>query len=315
MFQILGEIEVLAPQVAGLDVEKAADLHLAAMRDEGERLAAQAAAHSTLPRAMSNVEWLRAAGRVRLRRCRPVHLPQNPVIVRRAGDADRHLRPFRLRREPLEDLFILPGGELLVPQLEAAAGRHEQEGIEERRAQPDREIEDRGQFGQVVPADGGIDLEFQAAAPRRLDPAQDGVERAGDAAEFVVRGRRRAVERERNAPDARFEDLRDGLVVQQRPARRHHHRQAESVRVSGDVVNVRAQHRLAAGEDDRRPAEGGDVVQERAAFREGQFAGVRALPGRRAAVLAVQEARARDLPGDEPRKMRATGCRIRLIAR
>ena len=219
--------------------------------------------------------------------------------MRGAGHAKLDVLARLVRREPVQGLLVLLAGELLIEELFPSAGRHQQERVERRRAKLDGQVQDGRQFVNVVPADGRVDLEGQMRPLGGSDALQAGRECPVMAAKSVVRPGRRPVERDGYAANAGLHEPGGSLVVEEQPAGPHHHGQIELAGIGGNLVDVRAEHRLPAGQDDDGLGKRGDVLKQGAAFLGGELVGAGGSFSRGAAVAAAQRTGARQLPGDQ----------------
>ena len=167
-------------------------------------------------------------------------------------------------------------------------------------AQSDHHLEELRQVLHIMFRDGGVHLELHADLLEVLDGLHHALERAFHPPEIIVLLRGQPVDRERHAHDAGVLHLLRQLLGHEQTAGRHDHAQTELGPVLGDIVDVGAHHGLAAGQDDDRVAEGLDVIEELVRVLGRELARVGTVPGRGAAVDAVQDAAAGHLPGDQP---------------
>ena len=115
---------------------------------------------------------------------------------------------------------------------------------------------------------------------------------------IVLRGARE-VDRDAHAGDADVLDAARDLRRDERAVGRHHRAQALADGVLGDVEDVGAHQRIAAGEDEDGAGERGDLIDEGEGLGGAELALVGPVHGRSTAVHAGEIAAARDLPGDD----------------
>ncbi len=251
---------------------------------------------------------------------RVLALAEDAVIMRRAGGFEVERQAAALVINPVEGFLVLLRRKLLVGQLLAAAGRHQQERVEGDGADFDRQPEDVRQLRQVDLCHRCVDLKLDAGLLRRFDTPHDLVKGAGHTAEIVVCDGSGAIDAKADAVDAGlFQPARIGLI-EQRAARRHHHLQALLRAVAGYLVDVLAQHRIAAGEDDDRLSRRDDLVDHLETFLGGKLAGIGSLVGGGAAVPAGKIAAPGHLPGHEawhwrPARIGASRAAVGMSAR
>ena len=93
-------------------------------------------------------------------------LAHHAEIMRRAGGLQFDAAFQRLIVEPVQHPLVLFGSNhLLGGDIDAAAHRHQQEGVQRVGAQRARQVEHVGQLMRVVPRDGGVDLHRDAELP------------------------------------------------------------------------------------------------------------------------------------------------------
>ena len=280
--------------VAGLFLEEPADLDLADVGYESKALAA----HAALGHGVETMGLGRDGLALFL-----FTLPEDAIVVGRAGrlELDGNLVAHLI--EPLERALVFLGRDLLVRELLAAACGHEQEWMVGHGAELDHHLEQLGQILYVVFRDRGVHLELHADLFEVLDGLHHTFERAFHTTEGIVALCVQTVDRERHAHDAGVLDLLRQLLGDEQAAGRHDHAQPELGAVLGDIVDVLAHHRLAAGEDDDGVAEGLDVVEEAIARLRVKLARIGPVLGRGPAVDAVQDTAPRHLPGNKPREI------------
>ena len=198
------------------------------------------------------------------------------------------------------------------PRRGAAAGLDQEEHLPDARARAGDGLGDVGELVQVRAHHGRVDLHVEARGDERLD-RRDGVrEVPGRDPHALVGGRRRAVEADRHRPHPAAGDPRHHVG---RQAGRHGRGEgggdAEVHGAPDQVEQVGARQAVAAGEDEDRvrPAEPGDLVDQRQALGGAQLARERLGQGAGAAVPAGDAARPGDLPEHQHRALREVDLR------
>ena len=89
--------------------------------------------------------------------------------------------------EPVEDALVLIGrNHLGFGDINAAADRNQQEGVQGIGAEVAHQFQHLGQLGGIVPGDGHVDLHRHAQLFEIPEAVDGGVEGAGNSAEAVV---------------------------------------------------------------------------------------------------------------------------------
>jgi len=248
---------------------------------------------------------------------RPGALSHDAPVVRHVGRLHEQVALLLGVVHPLQGALVLLRRQFLLLQLLAAAGGDQHEGMEADGAEVLRQLEQVGQVMGVELGDSTVDLHLHARRETVAHALHGPFEGAGDAAELVVLRRAREVDADADARDAHVVHATRDLGRHQRTVGRHDRAQPAADGVLGDVEDVGAHERVAAGEDQDRAGERGDLVDEGEALLGAELALVRAVDRRGAAVRTREVAAARDLPGDDARRRDALGgsrsaCAVRV---
>jgi hypothetical protein len=109
-----------------------------------------------------------------------------------------------------------------------------------------------------------------------------------------------AVQADADALDAGFDHPAGSRLGDQGAVGRHDHPQPEIGSIASDIEYIRPQQGFSAGQNNDRPADCGDLIQQPQSGRCIQLAAIGTASGRRAAVHTVQVAVAGGFPGHEP---------------
>ncbi len=226
-------------------------------------------------------------------------LAHDAVVVRRAGGLEVHGGGLAEVVEPVQHVLVFLRRDHLIGQTRGPAHGHQQEDMPRRRADALAKFEYLLEVVQVVAGDRGVDLELHALGLEAFDAAHGGVERAGHAAEGVMRLGVVAVDGNGATLHARFPDLAGRLRGDQRAVGRHDAAQALGRGVGHQLVDIGAHHGIAARKDDDRIAHAREGVDQGLGLFGGQFAGIGLGVRLGPAVLAGQIAGAGHFPRDE----------------
>jgi hypothetical protein len=155
--------------------------------------------------------------------------------------------------------------------------------------------EQAGQVLMIVLGHGEAHADLEPGIAAQADAGQRQVEGALHAAELVVRGAE-AVEADADVVVADGADAVEHGRVDQRAVGGQRGEEAHLLRARRDLENVRPQQRLAAGKDQRRNAEGLELVHDAEHLGGAQLAGEVLVGGNRIAVLAGQVAAPDQVP-------------------
>ena len=262
---------------------------------------------------------------------RGIQLVEHPPEVRRALRADQEaaraphrrapgilaplehgLRRGRRRSAPRalrtrqvgQDLLVLRGRDVGEPF--AAACPHEEEEVEDARAELPREIDHRGNLADVPVGDAHVEREVDALGPERLGRADGAAPGARQVAERVVARGVHRVEGERRSLDAVRLHEPGLLRAEEHAVGPEDDGEAVLPALGGQLEDVAPEQRLAASEDQEGPGiDPGDVGHHPAALLR------RELPRRRGArgpadvaVGAEEVAALGEVPGDRVRLVR-----------
>ena len=159
------------------------------------------------------------------------------------------------------------------------------------------------QLVRIVARDGGIDLDGDAFRLQVLHAVNSGIERSRDAAECIMGGGVRAVERDGDALDADLFDLRSDVFRDQRAVSSQSDPQAAAVGVFSKLKNVAAVQGLAAAEHEDGVPEIRDLGDDVERFFGRQIVRRHQLGRGGAAVDATQVTTLGDLPENQPRRV------------
>ena len=157
------------------------------------------------------------------------------------------------------------------------------------------QIQQRRQLRVVVLRQRAAQPDLDAVCAAEPDAGQRAVEGPVEPTEAVVRGAQ-AIERDADVIEAGRGDAPDVVRIDQRAVGRKPQVQAECLGVCGDFVNVGAQQRFAAREDQRRHAEALQVVERCQHLGRRQFAGEVDVGRDRIAVPAGEVAATHEVP-------------------
>ncbi|MNQ96354.1 hypothetical protein D3C85_1119540 [compost metagenome] len=194
-----------------------------------------------------------------------------------------------------------------VAMLVAAPGVVEVREVELVDAFVAHQLQQCRQIVGVVLGHGVAHADLHAGVARQADAVQRQREAAVEAAELVVGGAD-AVEADADIVEADVGDAANVGRIDQRAVAGQADVEAHLLGATADVVDVRAQQRLAAGQDQHRHAEGLQVVHHREHLGGAQFTGEVLVGGDGVAVLAGQVAAADQVPDQHRAARRARRC-------
>src|SRR5271166_4498565 len=135
-------------------------------------------------------------------------LPCHTEIMWRAGGLQFNVPGERLIVEPVQHALVLVRRDhLLLSNVYSATHRNQQESVQRVCTQATREIEHSRQLMRIVSRDGCVDLHRHADVLQITQAINGSVECSGYAAEGVMGGGVRAIQRDRNTLDARVLDF------------------------------------------------------------------------------------------------------------
>ncbi len=184
-----------------------------------------------------------------------------------------------------------------------APGRDEEVAVEGHRALVGRPGDQALQLAPVPLRDGRLDDEVEPRGPQPLERGLDVRQSPAPVPEVVVVGRAQRIDAHRHTAYARGLERRDALVGEQRAVGAHHYRGAVGRGVVGDFVQVVAQQRLAARQDeDRRRVHAQHLIDDLETRGRVELRGGALVRARRdVAVRALEVAAPGQIPRDHVR--------------
>src|SRR3954470_6228964 len=171
--------------------------------------------------------------------------------VRRAFRAHHHPAEVALvEAHQLGEHMLIFGGRQ-VGEARAAAGGNEEVGVERYRTLRGSPRHEALQLPAVTLGDRRLDDEVHAMRAESADRGGSGLEGAVTAAEVVVVLGRQGVDAHGEAGDAGALERLDAPIVEERSVRADDDRRAVMRGVLGEALEIGAQQRLAAGENEQ----------------------------------------------------------------
>src|SRR5262245_14388936 len=185
-----------------------------------------------------------------------------------------------------------------VGKARATSRWDEEVGIERYGPFARRPLYQASELRTVAFGNGRLDDEVEFMLAQARDRGRRGFERAVPAAEVVVMFRCQGIDGYREAGDARILERHDASIVEEGAVGANNYRRAVMHRMLGDALEVRAQERLAAGEDEqRRGIQREDLSRDAQALCRRQLTRRRLVWARRdVAVGTLEIAAAREIP-------------------